>query len=65
MHGMNNIKDFDRGHPVAYVLTILYIKNRQTQLSLYIHIKFYLWATSFGLITTIIQAHYAQNISYL
>ena len=40
-------------------------KIRQTQLDLYIHIKCCFWATSFGLIMTIIKAPYAKNISYL
>ena len=48
-----------------YVLTIIFIKFRQTQLDLYNHMKCYFWATSLRLITTIIQAPYVKNISYL
>ena len=48
-----------------YVLTVIFIKIRQTQLDLYICIKCYFRAISFDLITTIIQAPYAKNISYL
>ena len=51
----NKLSNFDRRHPVVYELTIVFIKIHQTQLDLYIHIKCCFWATSFGLITTIIR----------
>ena len=46
-------------------ITLIFIKIHQTKLDLYIHIKCYIWATSFRLIMTTIQAPYAKNISYL